>query len=42
MAKIASRENSVRKQTKRGIFERQEQSNDIPKVGQYEICIPQP
>lgn len=24
MAKIASRENSVRKQTKRGIFERQE------------------
>lgn len=25
-----------------GIFERQEQSNDIPKVGQYEICIPQP
>ena len=25
-----------------GIFEGEEQSNDIPKVGQYKICIPQP
>ena len=25
-----------------GIFERKEQSNDIPKMGEYEICIPKP
>ena len=33
MAKIASRENSVRKQTKRGIFERQKCNNNIPEMG---------
>ena len=25
-----------------GISERQEQSHDIPKVGEHEICVPQP
>ena len=25
-----------------GVSERQEQPDDLPKVGQYEICVPQP
>ena len=25
-----------------GVSERQEQPDDLPKMGQYEICVPQP
>ena len=25
-----------------GIFEKKEQPDDIPKMGEYEICIPKP